>query len=182
MDLVARPRSDSPFGSKTITTGVASQEQFSFLRRYCDFELGRIYPHLTAIIEVEAGIVVGITWDDACVDCASDQCEENTVDFNGLEITQHSSASGQLFTKGCYITQEVCNTIVAQYWEYSRTGCDLTVNVVWTGTDSSGKTFQLAARNGDEVGYGSGATDGQSGGMTLVVVAMTVASMVGAGW
>jgi hypothetical protein len=177
LDLVARPRSDSPFGSKTITAGVVSQNQFSFLRRYYDFELSRIYPYLTAIIEVEAGIVVGITWDDACVDCGSDQCEENTVDFNGVEVTQESS--GQ-FTKGCYITQDDCNTLVAQYWEYSRTGCDVTVNVLWTGTDSSGNTYQLAgSRDGD--GDESGATDGRSGGMTLVMVAMTVAT-VGAGW
>jgi hypothetical protein len=142
MDLVGDPdTTTSPFNlaSKNITLGVASQDQLSFLRRYYDFDSGLVYPYLTAIIDVKDGEVIGITWDDACVFCGSDKCEENTLDFNGVEATQKSSGQP---TKGCYITQEDCNTVVA---EDSRTDCDLLIYVVWTGTDSDGKTFQSAA-------------------------------------
>jgi hypothetical protein len=137
--LVGNPASDSPFRSKNITAGVASQTELSFLRKYFDFEGGLIYPYMTAIIDVKDGIVLGITWDDACVFCGSDKCDENTVDFNGVEATQKSSGQP---TKGCHITQEDCNMLVA---EDRRTDCDLLIYVVWTGTDSSGKTFQSAA-------------------------------------
>jgi hypothetical protein len=123
---------------KNITAGVASQDQLSFLRRYYDYDNGRIYPYLTAIIDVKGGEVIGITWDDACVFCGSDKCEENTVDFNGVEATQKSSGQP---TKGCYITEEDCNVADAK----NVTSCDLLVYVVWTGTDSDGKTFQSAA-------------------------------------
>jgi hypothetical protein len=139
VDLVGNPSDNSPFSSKNITAGVASQDQLSFLRRYFDFELGLIYPYLTAIIDVKDGVVIGITWDDACVFCGSDKCNENTVDFNGVEATQKSSGQP---TKGCYIPQEDCNLLIT---EQSRTDCDVLVYVVWTGTDSSGKTFQSAA-------------------------------------
>jgi hypothetical protein len=157
VDLVGDPDVTSPFNlaSKNITLGVASQDQFSLLRRYYYFEIGHIYPYLTAIINVQAGIVVGITWDDACVDCGSDQCEENTVDFNGVEVTEQSS--GQ-FTKGCYITQEDCNR---RLFQEGRTDCDVLVYVLWTGTDSNGKTFTSAG-------------NGQSGGMTLVPTASSL--------
>jgi hypothetical protein len=152
--------------SKNITLAVASQDQLSFLRRYYDYNAGRIYPYLTAIINVKAGEVTGITWDDACEFCDADRCVENTVDFNGVEVTQQSS--GGQPTKGCYISQEECNKLVAEIGGTGGTDCDVLVYVVWTGTDSRGKTFQSAGIE-------------PSGGMTLVVVAMTVA-MAGAGW
>jgi hypothetical protein len=162
VDFVGNPNTDPRFRSSNITIGITSQDQLSYLRRYYDFELLRIYPYLTAIINVKAGEVTGITWDDACEFCDSDMCEENTVDINGVEVTQKASRQP---TKACYFTQEECNSLVA---EYARNDCDMVVYVVWSGTDSNGKTFESAG-------------NGQSGGMTLVVVAMTFA-LVGAGW
>ncbi len=158
---------DSPFRSHNISVGITSQDQLSYLRRYYDFGLGRIYPYLTAIINVTAGEVKGISWDDACEFCGSDKCEESTVDFNGVEVTEESSGQP---TKGCYITQEDCNQMAAETYPLYGTPiiCDVRVYVMWRGTDSTGKSFKSA-------GSGSGA------GMTLVVMAMTVA-MVGAGW
>jgi hypothetical protein len=143
VDLVGKPDENSGFNlaAKNITVGVASQEKLSFLRRYFDYDSAFIYPYLTAIIDVKGGEVIGITWDDACVFCGSDKCLENTVDFNGVEATQKSSGQP---TKGCYIKQEDCNLVVATPTD-SKTDCDLLVYVVWTGTDSNGKTFQSAA-------------------------------------
>jgi hypothetical protein len=101
---------------------------------YYDYELGRIYPYLTAIINVTAGEVTGISWDDACDFCASDTCEENTVNFNGVEVTEEWAGP----TKGCYITQEECNILAAETLHSTPIICDVLVYVVWTGTDSTG--------------------------------------------
>jgi hypothetical protein len=139
VELIGSPKTDSPFRSKNITAGVASQDELSYLRRFYDIERKLIYPYMTAIIDVSGGTVKGITWDDACVFCDDNKCEENTVDYNGKEATQ--SSSGQP-TKGCYISQSDCDTKTI---EKSGTDCDLLVYVVWTGTDSDGKTFQSAA-------------------------------------
>jgi hypothetical protein len=137
-DLVGNPASDSIWFGKNITLGVASQDSLSFLRRYFDSSLERVYPYLTAIVDVKDGIVLGITWDDACIFC-SGECPENTVDFNGVEATQKTSGQP---TKGCYILQTTCNEFISKD---DRTDCDLIIYVVWTGTDSDGKTFQSAA-------------------------------------
>jgi hypothetical protein len=77
--LIGNPSSDSLFRSNNITVGITSQDHLSYLRRYYDFELGRIYPYLTAIINVTAGEVTGISWNDACEFCGSDTCEEKWI-------------------------------------------------------------------------------------------------------
>ena len=71
----------------------------------------------------------GIAWDDACVFCAQNRCIENTFNFNG------NPASLSEPTKGCYLTLEQCDTI----HEKGGKDCDLTIHVVWTGTDERGK-------------------------------------------
>lgn len=73
-------------------------------------------------------IVQGIAWDDACVFCSNNRCKENTFNFNG------SPASLSEPTKGCYLTREQCDKI------HSKNGsdCDLTIHLVWTGTDLAG--------------------------------------------
>jgi hypothetical protein len=133
--------SGSPFSNKNITAGVASQTELSYLRQYFDHDNGKIYPFLTAIIDVNGGVVEGITWDDSCVFCGSDVCEENTYDFNGNAQTQQSSGQP---SKGCYVSETACTNDDIKQTE-DQTECDLTLYVVWTGTDSDGKTFQSAA-------------------------------------
>jgi hypothetical protein len=173
MDLVGKPIKDSPILRRNIAVGITSQDHLSYLRRYFDNELGRIYPYLTAIINVKDGDVIGISWDDSCEFCGSDTCAENTVDFNGVQVTEESSGQP---TKGCYMTQEECNALAVV--ERNDLGdnpiiCEVVVNVVWTGTDSTGKSFQSD---------GSGSGSGSGPRMTLVVMAMTVVLAVGAGW
>lgn len=109
----------------------------SFQRRYSD-GFGKIYPHLTAIIDVQKGRVKGITWDDACLFCGKSQCAENTFDFHGRIGSQEEF---QQPTKGCFIEQETCT----EYADGGRSDCDLTLYVVWTGTDSKGLALQSSS-------------------------------------
>lgn len=122
-------------GHKTI--GAASQSQISFLRGFFDHDERRIFPYLLIIIDVRDGIVQGITWDEACLFCGAGRCEENTYDYNGQLRTR--SEIGQ-YTKGCYFTKDECD---AEPEESEK--CDITISVVWTGTDKNGQSFQSAA-------------------------------------
>jgi hypothetical protein len=109
----------------------------SFQRRYYDgFE--KVYPHLTAILDVKDGIILGISWDDSCLFCGKSECEENTYDFNGVMGNEDQFNQP---TKGCWIPKELCE----QYLLEGRTDCDLILYVVWTGTDSDGAVLQSSA-------------------------------------
>jgi hypothetical protein len=97
-------------------------------------ERGRIYPFLTIIVDAIDGKVQGMAWDDACVFCGKQRCLENMYNFNGnssveLGVTQPG--------KGCYLAVEECNLIA----DAGGTDCDLTLYVVWTGTDVNGDVF-----------------------------------------
>lgn len=61
-----------------VSIHVASQKAVSFIRRFYDSEQNKIYPYLTAILDVDNGVVKGIAWDDSCVFCRSEpeRCEE----------------------------------------------------------------------------------------------------------
>jgi hypothetical protein len=125
--------------NSNITVGAASNLGVSFLKQYYDIEARRIFPYLTAIIDADQGEVTGITWDDACVFCGSDQCQPIMFNYNGEAVT--SSQAGQP-VGGCYVSQEECETALATG---VATNCDLTLYVVWTGTDKNGVAFQSAA-------------------------------------
>ena len=92
----------------------------------------KVFPFLTAIIAVEKGNVTGITWDNACVFCANDECEDNTYGFNGGIATE---ADAQQPVGGCHSSVDAC----------TDAECDLMLYVVWTGTDSNGKDFTSSA-------------------------------------
>eukprot|EP00543_Licmophora_paradoxa_P011665 CAMPEP_0202474374 /NCGR_PEP_ID=MMETSP1360-20130828/92352_1 /ASSEMBLY_ACC=CAM_ASM_000848 /TAXON_ID=515479 /ORGANISM="Licmophora paradoxa, Strain CCMP2313" /LENGTH=202 /DNA_ID=CAMNT_0049101499 /DNA_START=512 /DNA_END=1119 /DNA_ORIENTATION=+ len=119
----------------TVTIHTAAQAQLSFLRVFYDVEKDRIYPFLTAVLDVRHGNVVGIAWDDACVFCSPGYCEENMYNFQGVPSSVLGVSSP---SKGCYFTREQCDEIASN----GETDCDLTLYVVWTGTDSRGKSFQ----------------------------------------
>ena len=132
--------SNSIFNAANITVGVASQSGLSFLRTFFSLQSRRVFPYLTAIIEVDQGRVQGITWDDACVFCGGGgECQEITYDYNGNRQTQDSSGQP---TQGCSFEQEKeCNSFLAT----GDTRCDITLYVVWTGSDANGKAFQSSA-------------------------------------
>jgi hypothetical protein len=103
---------------------------------YYDHDKGRVFPFLTAIIDVRAGVVAGIAWDNACVFCASDLCLENTFNFAGQIAT---NLEGQ--SKGCYLVKSACEAMKAK----GGTECNIKLFVVWTGTDSKGEAFHSSA-------------------------------------
>ena len=119
---------------------MASQKSLSFLRLFYDENSKKVYPFLTAIISVESGRITGITWDDACIFCGGlkDACEEDTYNFNGQQVT--NAEAGQE-TKACFITTDQCDEII----KTDPTACDVTVYVVWSGTDAGGKALQSQA-------------------------------------
>jgi hypothetical protein len=133
------------FTSSTLTVGVGVQSSLSFLRVWAqgaadfpDADQLNVYPHLTAIIDVKDGVVRGITWDDACVFCGGFECEQVTYDYNGN--IQNKDTAGQP-TGGCPIAQSEC----VEKQTDGLTDCDLTLHVVWTGTDVDGKSLLSSA-------------------------------------
>ncbi|KAL7552765.1 hypothetical protein ACHAWF_016008 [Thalassiosira exigua] len=126
----------SGFNSDAVHIFAMSQSSLSFLRRYIDkpASAGRIYPYLTAIIDVQDGIVRGIAWDDACVFCEKAQCLANTYNFDGSPATQEQIRQP---VNGCYLTNQEC----AGFALDGSGACNLRLHVVWTGTDADGKVL-----------------------------------------
>lgn len=125
------------FSGKNITVHVESQKALSFQKRYYE-GFDKVYPHLTAVIDVDRGVVQGIAWDDACLFCSKDECEENTFDFNGV---QGNTKQFNQPTGSCFVKKEVC----IKFNNEERTDCDLILYVVWTGTDKNGASMLSSA-------------------------------------
>lgn len=116
----------------------ASQTSLSFLRRYYDKTSDRIYPYLTAIIDVKDGIVRGIAWDDACIYCEKRTCLANTYNVNGTAATSEQIKQP---VDGCYLSKLECQGFMRD----GSNKCDLKLNVAWTGTDVNGKVLLSSA-------------------------------------
>lgn len=143
---------------RLLTTDYRSfYSSLSFLRVYYDPIDGRIFPFLTAIVDVEGGIVKGIAWDNACVFCSPDKCLENTYNFDGVLQSQESLAGQSM---GCYIPKQECDNAQVQKKKTCTSSgkcregeseckcendCDVRVYVVWTGSDVDGKPFQSSS-------------------------------------
>jgi hypothetical protein len=140
------------FIGANLTVAVAAQTAISFTRLYAEgpddsakpAAQTRIYPHLTAIIDVEDGVVKGITWDDACIFCGGLECDEITYDYNGV-LQDRDSAEQP--TGGCGTTLEECNKKLVAGGAGGNEGqaCDLTLYVVWTGSDADGRALLSSA-------------------------------------
>jgi hypothetical protein len=89
---------------------------------------------LTAVIDVQDGVVQGIAWDDASIFCGKNEAERNTFDFNGIQGSEQRFGQP---VEGCYLSMKnECST-----QPEDAAACDLLLYVVWTGTDSEGKSF-----------------------------------------
>ena len=122
-----------------ITIHAAAQDKLSFLRVYFDPKESRVFPFLTAVVDVTNGIVKGVAWDNACVFCNKQRCVENMYNFDGILASELGINSP---SKGCYFSQEECNKI----HKLNGTDCDVTLYVVWTGTDKNGRSFQSSGK------------------------------------
>lgn len=89
-----------------------------------------MFPFLTAIIAVQDGVVAGITWDDASIFCGLKQVERNVLDFEGRGGNEDKFEQP---VDACYFQESQCQS--------EKESCDLLLNVVWTGTDSEGRSF-----------------------------------------
>ncbi|KAL3929934.1 MAG: hypothetical protein SGBAC_011989 [Bacillariaceae sp.] len=123
------------FADKDIAIHASSQQAFSFQKLYFDQDEGKIYPQLTAIIDVVNGVVEGITWDDGCIFCKDLECGTNTFEYNGEEAALPTP------TGGCGKDKATCDEGISG----QSTVCDIAFHVVWTGTDSEGTPFQSSA-------------------------------------
>jgi len=109
-----------------VSVHVESFKVLSQMRRFYDYATSSVFPYLTAIVDVDEGEVVNISWDDACLFCDASDCRENTYLVDGTAVI-----SNEINSKGCAVSVNDCTRDTAK--------CDLSVYVVWTGTDSNGK-------------------------------------------
>lgn len=91
---------------------------------------GVTYPLLMAVIHVDKGKVIGITWDSSCRWCDEGQCSESVYDFDGSGIAGGGN---------CFVEDTSCITDKG-----TTRLCELNVNIVWTGTDSEDRYFLSA--------------------------------------
>jgi hypothetical protein len=131
--------SGNVWSGKDITVGAASVASVSFLKLYYSAELKRIYPYMMAIIDVKKGVVQGITWDDACVFCGGDECDDILYNYNGTKPERAGQPRG-----GCFISQQACDEALVASPD-QRSICDIVLHVVWAGTDKNGLAFQSSA-------------------------------------
>ncbi|CAM9118509.1 unnamed protein product [Pylaiella littoralis] len=120
------------FGTE-VGVHVESMGKYSFQRAFRLHEERKTFPIHTAIINVEQGEVTGISWDDGCHFCGSDQCQENAYDFNG-ELIQGDGSSEDCFWPDSSCVMDGNDGKVSSL-------CQLTVYVVWSGTDANGNYF-----------------------------------------
>jgi hypothetical protein len=126
--------------SPAITVGASSQTALSFLKVYYDSVKKQVFPFLTAIIEVDKGVIQFITWDDGCVFCGATECLENTYNFDGMA---QSKSTAKQITRSCVLSIQECNDLLRS--NSTTTACDLTFYVVWSGTDANGIALQSQA-------------------------------------
>lgn len=88
-----------------------------------------------AIIDVNKGVVDGITWDDGCIFCKDLGCDNNAYGYDG-EIADLPTPTGSC----AKLKSECADGISSQ-----STLCDIAFHVVWTGTDADGIPFQSSA-------------------------------------
>lgn len=123
------------FGTE-VGVHVESLGKYSFQKAFRKADEEKTFPLHTAIIDVDQGEVTGISWDDGCHFCGSSDCELNTYTYSG-ELAKDSG-------KDCYWLDSECPEEGIEGSVSSL--CQLTVYVVWTGTDSKGNYFTSSAK------------------------------------
>lgn len=121
-----------------VAVHVESMGVTSFQKLYRQEDpAGRTFSTLTAIINLEQGVVTGITFDNGCVLCDnSERCVENTYDYLGQPY------EGVGATSDCFLTDAECATNS----QVDPKACQLSVYVTWTGTDAKGHYLTSSSR------------------------------------
>jgi hypothetical protein len=133
-----------------IGVHVESAGVISYQKRYRSGTEHRTFSIFTAIINVDKGRVTGITWDDGCHFCArKTECAFNTYDYSGSNGSVPAGGNDCFFTDAaCEIgsnsndTSSTINDPQGSETNPVRSDvCQLTVYVVWSGTDKNGLKF-----------------------------------------
>lgn len=101
--------------------------------------VNRYFRYLTAVINVEKGVVKSISWDDGCLTCLPAACEQNSVvTKNGkVELISETDPVYKAYRgSNCMETVNSC--------EKEGTNCDLTIFLVWEGSDKKSRVFHSA--------------------------------------
>ena len=127
------------------------------LRKIYKYDSGdgkRVMNVYTAIVHVNMGEVTGVSWDEGCFFCAVDTCDASTalqtINANTTEVTgyeqlkQSNTAFASLYGENCYTDVGASGGCAQTCSPGKPCACDLTVYVVWTGTDANGKYMKSA--------------------------------------
>ena len=120
----------------------------------------RIFPMYTAIVTLTEGIVTSISWDDGCYGCnfsaLDNGCGDSIMSINSTSSSYQvmASSNGASYYNGYWNT--LCGNGCTRCWnsnDYCNTNCDagtpgcacdLTIYVVFTGTDNQGRYLSSA--------------------------------------
>ena len=120
--------------------------------KYPGLNGNRVMNVYTAIIHVNMGVVTGISWDDGCFFCSLTTCDSSTALITGTNSTitgyEQLDASRtelvDLFGENCYTPVSGSGNCEQICTSGKACECDLSVYVVWTGTDVNGKYMKSA--------------------------------------
>ena len=97
------------------------------------------FTYLTAVVNVEKGVVKSISWDDGCLTCLPGSCEQNSV------VTKNGTVELISETDPVYKAYRGSNCVEsANACDKEGKNCDLTIFLVWEGSDRKGRVFHSA--------------------------------------
>lgn len=94
------------------------------------------FTYMTAVINVEKGVVKSISWDDGCLTCFASGCGQNSVittDGKPQLISESDTRYKAYRGNNCFQVSSDCT---------KDKNCDLTIFLVWEGSDKKGRVFQ----------------------------------------
>ena len=94
------------------------------------------FTYLTAVINVEKGVVKSISWDDGCLTCFASGCGQNSVitTEGRLHLISESDTRYRAYRgNNCFQVSTDCAE--------GKKNCDLTIFLVWEGSDKKGRVF-----------------------------------------
>lgn len=106
---------------------------------------GRYFPLYTAIIHLDKGKVVSVTFDEGCL-CGSlsDSCATNYLEGSLAADPAAQELAGK-HMKSCFIPEEQCTAMEgAGVANPNANSCDLKLFVVWAGEDSKQNKMRTA--------------------------------------
>lgn len=137
-------KDEHPEDTYLVTVSVSSNDVDAALPKVYKFiqpgGVKRTASVMTAIISVQDGDVVAITWDEGCFFCdpKKEDCVPNT--FDNSTNTVYDAAPYATCTQ----TDTACAEETGSYGTEGGGACDLKMYVTWTGTDVNGNFLTSA--------------------------------------